>query len=103
MAVLNGVVLVSYIRKLQDEGLDTVEANLALGFPDDLRRYDVAAAIVRSLGIRSIALLTNNPTKIGGLRRAGLVVTRSIALRTDPNPHNSNYLATKRSKSGHLL
>jgi GTP cyclohydrolase II len=100
-----GIGLANKIRAyaLQDEGLDTVEANLALGFPDDLRRYDVAAAIVRSLGIRSIVLLTNNPSKIGGLRRAGLAVTRTIALRTDPNPHNSNYLATKRSKSGHLL
>jgi GTP cyclohydrolase II len=100
-----GIGLANKIRAyaLQDEGLDTVEANLALGFPDDLRRYDVAAAIVRALGIRSIALLTNNPNKIGGLRRAGLAVTRNIALRADPNPHNSHYLATKRSKSGHLL
>lgn len=100
-----GIGLANKIRAyaLQDEGLDTVEANLALGFPDDLRRYDVAAAIVRSLGIRSIVLLTNNPSKIGGLRRAGVAVTRTISLRTDPNPHNSNYLATKRSKSGHLL
>ncbi len=100
-----GIGLANKIRAyaLQDEGLDTVEANLALGFPDDLRRYDVAAAIVRSLGIRSIALLTNNPNKIGGLRRAGLEVTRNIPLRADPNPHNSHYLATKRSKSGHLL
>jgi GTP cyclohydrolase II len=100
-----GIGLANKIRAyaLQDEGLDTVEANLALGFPDDLRRYDVAAQIVQQLGIRSVALLTNNPNKIGGLRRAGLNVTRNIPLRADANPHNAHYLATKRAKSGHLL
>jgi GTP cyclohydrolase II len=100
-----GIGLANKIRAyaLQDEGLDTVEANLALGFPDDLRRYDVAAQIVRQLGIRSVALLTNNPNKIGGLRRAGLNVSRNIPLRADANPHNAQYLATKRLKSGHLL
>ena len=100
-----GIGLANKIRAyaLQDEGLDTVEANLALGFPDDLRRYDVASQIVRQLGIRSVALLTNNPNKIGGLRRAGLNVTRNIPLRADSNPHNAHYLATKRVKSGHLL
>jgi GTP cyclohydrolase II len=100
-----GIGLANKIRAyaLQDEGLDTVEANLALGFPDDLRRYDVAAEIVRELGIQSVALLTNNPNKIGGLRRAGLNVSRHIPLRADANPHNARYLDTKRAKSGHLL
>jgi GTP cyclohydrolase II len=100
-----GIGLANKIRAyaLQDEGLDTVEANLALGFPDDLRRYDVAAAIVRELGIRSVALLTNNPNKLGGLRRAGLDVVRHIPLKAAPNPHNMRYLDTKKAKSGHLL
>lgn len=100
-----GIGLANKIRAyaLQDEGLDTVEANLALGFPDDLRRYDVAAEIVRQLGVRSIALLTNNPTKFAGLARAGIRVSGTIPLRATPNPHNIGYLATKRAKSGHLL
>ena len=100
-----GIGLANKIRAyaLQDEGLDTVEANLALGFPDDLRRYDVAAAIVRELGILSVALLTNNPNKIGGLERAGLRVAGHIPLKMAPNPHNVRYLDTKRAKSGHLL
>ena len=100
-----GIGLANKIRAyaLQDEGLDTVEANLALGFPDDLRRYDVAAEIIRQLGVKSIALLTNNPTKFSGLSRAGIEVTGTIPLRVAPNPHNEFYLATKRAKSGHLL
>jgi GTP cyclohydrolase II len=100
-----GIGLANKIRAyaLQDEGLDTVEANLALGFPDDLRRYDVAAEILRELGIRSLALLTNNPNKVGGLRRAGLNISRQIPLRVGANPHNERYLHTKRDKSGHLL
>lgn len=100
-----GIGLANKIRAyaLQDEGLDTVDANLALGFPDDLRRYDVAAEVIRQLGIRSVALLTNNPNKVGGLRRAGLNVVKHIPLRVEPNEFNSFYLATKRLKSGHLL
>lgn len=100
-----GIGLANKIRAyaLQDAGLDTVEANLALGFPDDLRRYDVAAEILKQLGIRSVALLTNNPNKLGGLRRLGVNVVRQIPLRAEPNPFNSFYLDTKRAKSGHLL
>lgn len=100
-----GIGLANKIRAyaLQDEGLDTVEANLALGFPDDLRRYDVAAEILRQLGMRSIALLTNNPNKFAGLARAGIRVANTIPLRTDPNPYNAFYLDTKRAKSGHRL
>lgn len=100
-----GIGLANKIRAyaLQDSGLDTVEANLALGFPDDLRRYDVAAEIVRQLGVRSVALLTNNPTKASGLRRAGVPVVGQIPLRTPPNAFNAFYLDTKRSKSGHIL
>jgi GTP cyclohydrolase II len=100
-----GIGLANKIRAyaLQDEGLDTVEANLALGFPDDARRYDIAAEIVRQLGIRSVGLLTNNPNKLAGLRRAGLVVASHIPLKVPTNAHNTRYLDTKRVKSGHLL
>ncbi len=100
-----GIGLANKIRAyaLQDQGLDTVEANLALGFPDDLRRYDVAAQVLRELGVRSVVLLTNNPAKVAGLARAGFPVVGQIPLRTAPNVHNQTYLDTKRDKSGHLL
>jgi GTP cyclohydrolase II len=100
-----GIGLANKIRAyaLQDQGLDTVEANLALGFPDDLRRYDVAGAILRDLGVRSVVLLTNNPSKRVGLARAGVDVVGQIPLRAEPNPHNAFYLDTKRAKSGHIL
>ena len=100
-----GIGLANKIRAyaLQDTGLDTVEANLALGFPDDLRRYDIAAEIIRKLGIRSVALLTNNPAKVAGLTRAGIPVTSYIPLRATPNAYNAFYLDTKKAKSGHRL
>lgn len=100
-----GIGLANKIRAyaLQDEGLDTVEANLALGFPDDLRRYDVAAEIIRQMGIRSISLLTNNPNKFNGIARLGVTVAGVIPLRSTPNEHNAFYLDTKRLKSGHRL
>jgi GTP cyclohydrolase II len=100
-----GIGLANKIRAyaLQDRGLDTVEANLALGFPDDLRRYDAAAEILRQLQVGSIALLTNNPNKVAGVARAGIRVAAQLPLRTAPNEHNSFYLDTKRAKSGHAL
>jgi len=100
-----GIGLANKIRAyaLQDQGMDTVEANLALGFPDDMRRYDVAAEILRQLGARSVVLLTNNPSKVAGVVRAGLPVVGQIPLRATPNVHNLTYLDTKRAKSGHLL
>lgn len=100
-----GIGLANKIRAyaLQDRGLDTVEANLALGFPDDLRRYDTAGEILRQLGVNSIALLTNNPNKVAGVARAGIKVAAQIPLRTAPNEHNAHYLDTKRVKSGHAL
>jgi GTP cyclohydrolase II len=100
-----GIGLANKIRAyaLQDAGMDTVEANLALGFPDDLRRYDIAAEVIRQLGISSVRLLTNNPAKLAGLRRAGIPVSGHIPLLTPANAHNLAYLATKRDKSGHLL
>lgn len=100
-----GIGLVNKIRAyaLQDGGLDTVEANLALGFHDDERRYDVAAAILRSLNVGSVRLISNNPSKRRGLEEHGMVVRGLIPLKMEPNPHNDAYLATKRDKSGHLI
>jgi GTP cyclohydrolase II len=86
---------------LQDEGADTVEANLALGFEVDARRYDLAAGILTDLGVRSIRLLTNNPLKVNGLRAAGVAVTDRIAHWVGENQHNAAYLAVKRRKMGH--
>lgn len=88
---------------LQDKGMDTVEANNALGFPDDLRRYDTAGAILRHLGVPSVWLLTNNPRKRRGLEEAGVPVLGMLPVRTPPNEFNAFYLETKRDKSGHLL
>jgi GTP cyclohydrolase II len=100
-----GIGLLNKIRAyaLQDAGLDTVEANHALGFPNDLRTYEVAAAVLSELGVQSVRLLTNNPLKIDGLIKAGLRVTGVVPLRIEENEHNAFYLDTKRRKSGHLL
>jgi len=88
---------------LQDKGLDTVEANISLGFAPDLRDYGVGAQIMRDLGITEIRLLTNNPMKIISLEGHGLKVTETIPLVVEPNPHNRHYLETKKKKMGHLL
>lgn len=87
----------------QEHGLDTVDANLRLGFADDLRRYDVAAEMLRALGVRSVDLITNNPLKIAGMVEEGIPVRRRIPSRTHTNPLNVNYLKTKRDRSGHLI
>ncbi len=89
--------------QLQDFGLDTVEANIALGFEPDERDYGVAAHMLRSLHVRSIKLITNNPKKIEGLERHGVKVADRIPLVIEPNPHNVDYMRTKMTKSGHLL
>lgn len=88
---------------LQDDGMDTVEANLHLGFDDDLRDYSVAAEMLRILGPQSIELITNNPRKVEGLEAEGVEISERRALKVLPNPHNVRYLETKRKKSGHLL
>ncbi len=88
--------------KLQEQGLDTVEANLHLGFDDDLRSYDVAAGILSALGVRSIELHTNNPRKVAGLERFGVEIVRRVPLVAPARPENRGYLDTKRKKSGHL-
>jgi len=88
---------------LQDKGLDTVEANLSLGFAPDLRDYGVGAQILAELGLRGIRLLTNNPKKVVGLEGYGLKVVETIPIITPPNPYNRDYLETKQKKLGHLL
>jgi GTP cyclohydrolase II len=88
---------------LQDNGMDTVEANLALGFKDDERDYSVAAHMLFSLKVRSIRIMTNNPKKIGGLERLGVKISGRIPHIMIPNKFNRFYLETKKEKSGHLL
>ncbi len=88
---------------LQDRGLDTVEANVRLGYPPDLRDYGIGAQILADLGVREIELLTNNPRKLVGLEAHGLTITRRVPISTQPTRHNRRYLATKRDKLGHLL
>jgi len=88
---------------LQDEGLDTVEANESLGFPADLRDYGIGAQILADLGVKKIRLLTNNPKKVVGLEGYGLHVVETVPLRVEPNPLNLHYLETKQQKLGHTL
>ncbi|MBQ4359730.1 MAG: GTP cyclohydrolase II [Proteobacteria bacterium] len=88
---------------LQEQGLDTVDANIHLGFDDDLRSYDVAAAMIRALGPKSIDLYTNNPRKIDGLRSCDIVVSGREPIIIEPNEFNDRYLRTKQIRSGHLL
>ena len=100
-----GIGLANKLRayQLQDRGLDTVDANHRLGFADDERDYCMAAAMLRALGIDRVRLLTNNPAKVAGLEREGIAVAARIPHHMPTNPHNADYLATKRSKSGHLV
>lgn len=86
----------------QDEGLDTVDANLALGFEDDHRGYHMAADMLRDLGVRSIALMTNNPRKVEGLENDGVRVTRREPHEIEAHDHNRDYLKTKQTRLGHL-
>jgi 3,4-dihydroxy 2-butanone 4-phosphate synthase/GTP cyclohydrolase II len=88
---------------LQEQGLDTVEANLALGLPEDMRNYRVAAEMLLDLGVRRARLVTNNPAKVEGLERYGVEVVERIPLGISPNPSNLEYLRTKREKMGHLI
>ena len=88
---------------LQEQGLDTVEANLALGLPEDMRDYRVAAEMLLDLGVQRARLLTNNPAKVEGLERYGVEVVERIPLGISPNPSNLEYLRTKREKMGHLF
>jgi len=100
-----GIGLINKIRaySLQDEGLDTVEANLALGFRDDERDYEIAAHMLKALKIESVQLMTNNPKKIDQLTRYGVKVNGRIPHIMKPNEHNRFYLETKAAKSGHMI
>jgi 3,4-dihydroxy 2-butanone 4-phosphate synthase/GTP cyclohydrolase II len=89
--------------KLQEEGFDTVQANLKLGFPSDLREYGLGAQILFDLGVRQIRLLTNNPKKVVGLAGYGLKIVETVPIRVEANTHNKAYLRTKRTKMGHLI
>ena len=89
--------------KLQEQGLDTVEANERLGYPMDLRDYGMGAQILYDLGIRSIRLMTNNPRKVVGLEGHQLEIVEKVPILEQPNEHNQNYLDTKRRKMGHFL
>jgi len=89
--------------KLQEQGLDTIEANRKLGFPMDLREYGLGAQILCDLGLKTIRLLTNNPKKIVGLEGYGLEIVEQVPIRIKPNPHNEKYLRVKREKLGHLI
>jgi 3,4-dihydroxy 2-butanone 4-phosphate synthase / GTP cyclohydrolase II len=100
-----GIGLLNKLRayKLQEDGFDTVEANLKLGLPADLRDYGIGAQILGDLGLTSLRILTNNPKKIVGMEGYGLSVTEQVPIESVPNPHNEDYLRAKRDKLGHAL
>ena len=100
-----GIGLINKLRAyaLQDQGFDTVDANLRLGFGEDERDFRVAASMLSLLGQLSVRLMTNNPQKVAGLEAAGVAVVERVAHKMGENPHNSAYLATKRDRSGHIL
>ncbi len=100
-----GIGLANKLRayELQDGGMDTVEANVHLGFRPDEREFGTGAQILHDLGLRHLRLLTNNPKKLTGLTGYGLEVVEQVPISIDPNPHNVKYLETKRAKMGHLL
>jgi len=100
-----GIGLLNKLRayNLQDDGLDTVDANLALGFPADLRDYGIGAQILVDLGLSTIRLLTNNPKKIRGIHGFGLTVTEQVPIVMTPTEHNERYLRSKVDRLGHAL
>jgi 3,4-dihydroxy 2-butanone 4-phosphate synthase/GTP cyclohydrolase II len=88
---------------LQDEGRDTVDANLDLGLPIDSREYGIGSQILVDLGITTMRLMTNNPSKYGGLEGFGLQIVDRVSIQVVPNPENLAYLRTKRERMGHLI
>jgi 3,4-dihydroxy 2-butanone 4-phosphate synthase / GTP cyclohydrolase II len=89
--------------ELQENGMDTVEANIELGFKPDLRDYGIGAQILRDLGVKQMRLMTNNPKKIVGLNAYGLEIVERVPIEIQSNPSNEFYLQTKKDKLGHLL
>src|SRR5437867_8571542 len=100
-----GIGLLNKLRayRLQEDGLDTVEANERLGLPADLRDYGIGAQILVDLGLSTIRILTNNPKKIHGLEGYGLSVTEQVPIHHEPNPHNEAYMRAKAERMGHIL
>ncbi len=100
-----GIGLLNKIRayELQENGMDTVEANEMLGFPADLRDYGIGVQVLLDIGIKSMRLMTNNPKKIIGLEGYGLSVTEQVPITVKANRHNASYLQAKREKMGHLI
>jgi GTP cyclohydrolase II len=100
-----GIGLINKLRaySLQDQGFDTVESNLRLGFAVDARDFGIAAAMLHLLGQDRIRLLTNNPAKVSALEAAGVTVAERVPHKLPPNPHNAHYLDVKRDRTGHLL
>ena len=103
--MIRGIGLLNKLKayKLQEEGADTVEANLALGFKNDQRDYGVGAQILRHLGVTKLRLMSNNPRKRAGLSGYGLEIVDTVSLEMKPNLHNEKYLFTKRDKLGHEI
>jgi len=89
--------------ELQDKGLDTVEANVELGYDNDYREYKLPAEMLRQLGVREVRLISNNPDKVAALERAGITVVERISAEVEPYEHSENYLRTKKEKMGHLF
>jgi len=100
-----GIGLANKIRAyhLQEQGLDTIEANEALGFPDEMRDYEIAASMIKLSNIQSVVLFTNKPNKIEGLKNYGINIARREPVIIPPNPFNKKYLETKKTRAGHLL